>query len=77
MLKKLECYDVRGIPNKWLASYCSNRKKFISLNGYISFLADIECKVLQGAIPKAFILNAFTHISDLNLQSCVKYFLKN
>ena len=33
-LKKLEYYGVRGISNKWFASYLSNRKQFVSINGY-------------------------------------------
>ena len=45
LLKKLEYYGVRGISNKWVASYLSNRKQFVSINGYKSNLADVKCGV--------------------------------
>ena len=41
LLKNLEYYGVRGIRNKWFSSYLSNRKQFISLDGYQSNLAVI------------------------------------
>ena len=34
LLKKLEYDGVRRISNKWFASYCSNMKQFVSINGY-------------------------------------------
>ena len=48
--KKLEYYSVRGISNKWFALYLSNRKQFVSINGYKSNLADVKCGVPQGSI---------------------------
>ena len=30
LLKKLEYYGVRGISNKWIASYINNKKQFFS-----------------------------------------------
>ena len=50
LLKKLECYGVIVISNKWFASYLSNRKQFVSINYYKSNLAYIKCWVPQGAI---------------------------
>ena len=41
LLKKLEYYGVRGISNKWFASYLSNKKHFVSINGYKSNQADV------------------------------------
>ena len=58
LLKKLEYYGVRGISNKWFASYLSNRKQFFSINGYKSNLADFKCGVPQGTIlgPLLFLI---------------------
>ena len=50
LLKKLQCYDLRGISNKWFASYLSDRKQFVSINGYKSNLADVKRGVRQGSI---------------------------
>ena len=36
LLQKLEYYGIRGIFNGWLQSYLSDRKQFVSINGYNS-----------------------------------------
>ena len=47
LLKELENYSVRGISNKWFASYLSNRKQFVSIISYKSNLADVKYGVPQ------------------------------
>ena len=52
LLSKLDYYGIRGISNNWFKSYLSNRKQFVSINGYDSELAEIKCRVPHGC-PRA------------------------
>ena len=47
LLKKLDYYGVRGISNKWFESYLSDRKQFVSINGFNSDISTITSAVPQ------------------------------
>ena len=64
LLAKLDHYGICGVFNVWFKSYLSNHSQFVSINGYDSGLAAINCGVTQGFVlgPLPFLL----YINDLN-----------
>ena len=80
ILKKLDHYGVRGISNKWFESYLTDRKQFVSINGFNSNISIITSGVPQGSVlgPLLFLL---FHIYDIivipSLVSlCIIYYVK-
>ena len=45
LLAKLNHYGIRGVSNDWFKSYLSNRNQYVSINGYESGLAALNCGV--------------------------------
>ena len=50
LLAKLNHYGIRGVSNDWFKSYLSNRSQYVSITGYDSGPAAINCGVPQGSV---------------------------
>ena len=46
----MQHYGIRGLAHKWLSSYISNRKQYVSYNDTVSDMLKITCGVPQGSI---------------------------
>ena len=50
LLAKLNRYAIRGISNDWFKSYLSNCSQYVSINGYDSGPAAINCGDPHGSV---------------------------
>ena len=64
LLTKLNHYGIRGVSNDWFKSYLPNRNQYVSINGYDSGLATINCDVPQGSVLGHLLF--LSYINDLN-----------
>ena len=50
LLQKNSHYGIRDIANCWFSSYLSNRKQFVTINGFDSEIPSFQNGVPQGSV---------------------------
>ena len=66
---KLNHYRICGVSHDWFKSYLSNCSQYVSINGYNSALATINCGVPQGYVLGPLLFLLYTN----NLNQAVKF----
>ena len=70
LLAKLNHYGIRGVLNDWFKSYLSNRHQYVSINGYESGIAAINCGVSQGSVLGALLFLLYINDHNQEIKSC-------
>ena len=72
LLSKLEHYGICSLANEWFKSYLSNRKQYVSINGYDSNLADVKF-----GVPQRSILGPLLFLVYININGAMAQWLRH
>ena len=61
LLSKLEHYGIRGTANDWFKSYLTNRRQYVSINGFNSTEEIMRFGVPQGSVLGPLLFLIYIH----------------
>ena len=64
LLYKLSHYGIKDIANFWFNSYLSNRRQFVTINGFDSEIQSFQCGMPQGLVLGTLLF--LIYINDLH-----------
>ena len=70
LLAKLNHYGIRGVSNDWFKSYLSNRNQYVSINGYESALAALNCGVTQVSVLGSLLFLLYINALNQAIKFC-------
>ena len=70
LLAKLNHSGIRGVLNAWFKSNLSNRHQHVSINGYESGLAAINCGVPQGSFLGPLLFSLYKNYLNKAMKFC-------
>ena len=69
LLAKLNHYEIRGVSNDWFKYCLSNRNQYVSIYGYESGLAALNCGIPEGSALGPLLLLYINQSNNKVLQS--------
>ena len=69
LLQKLNVYGIRGVAEKWIESYLSDRNQLLKICDSSSNAPGVSCRVPQGSVLGPRLFNLYININ--NPQICV------
>ena len=70
LLAKLNHYGIRGVSNDWFKCYVSNSNQYVSINGYESGLAALNCSLPQGSVLRPFLFLLYINYLNQAITFC-------